>query len=163
VTSREQVERNERIAAAHSRGEPLSAIAKKEKLTVRHVRRVVDDAVRDAGSKLQDVDATALVLKVIRVQERAVDRLDELSTTADNSSAQVGAARAAATAGSALLDTAERAGLLPPPRTLRARVDLQAAGEAIADIATRHGIDMDELFAEWDSNRALVPVNGGSR
>ena len=81
-----------------------------------------------------------IVRRVVETQARALAQLDELSRTADNSSARVGACRGTGTVGAALLDSLRAAGLLLEPRGMRFVWDARQAAHVLLELADEHGL-----------------------
>lgn len=142
----DRVARNARIAQARATGEPWAAIAEREGLSRKHARRCRDEHLRTSAAP-KPLDADALVERVLRGHLVALDRLEALALNADNSSAQVGAARSLSSVGVSLVGLLARLGRIGDPGLLRFAAELRLAVEAIYVLADRHGIPPEEVAA----------------
>lgn len=151
--------RNRQIAEARHAGTSWREIARRFEVSERQARRAAADALQLSVEEhgLTGLDPEAILGRIIRIQLRALDRVAVLMEGADNSSAEVGAARAAGSIGADLRASLIGAGLIPDSgERLRLKRETRAAAFALHRIARRLGATDEEFDAELSREPQLM-------
>lgn len=147
--------RNREIAEARRAGRPWRQIAARFGVSERQAARAAEEALRLSVEErgVAGLDPEVILGRIIRAQLRALDRLCVLMEDADNSNAEVGAARAAGSVGSDLRSSLVGAGLIPEtPQRLRLQREARAA--AVALVRAADGLDVPAERVEEELRRA---------
>lgn len=152
----ERAARNGRIAQARAAGEPWAPIAEREGISIKQARRGMQrhlsaPVVRAAAParRLADVETEALITRIIAAQEQALGAALALMATGENGSVKIGAARTALTAGSMLLSTLQRVGLVGDPGMVRFMLQTQEIARFVNLLIERHGLPDEVVGEAW--------------
>jgi len=136
---------------------PWSAIGEKFGLSERQARRIYEDFCR---WERDQHDPLATVDEAIMLREAARDHLGELAVSGDNSSAQVGAAKAMLDADRERLELMQAAGRLP--RNLarfRAEADFMTIARQMVELMRKRGVPSDVLDEVRELTQRHVPTS----
>jgi hypothetical protein len=142
----ERVERNRRIAEAKATGLTWPEVAERFGVSEKTARRAAAEHARSTSStQPENIDAEALVLRVVRAHVRALDRLDRLPARLDNHSAEIGASRAYASVSVSLLGVLFQLGVIGDASIARFHAEMQRAARAILLVTERNGVPFEEV------------------
>jgi hypothetical protein len=147
--------RNRAIAEARDGGATWPQIAERFRLSERHARRAYAEHLREAG-EVVNLDAGEALREVLNVHVWALGELRALASSADNSSARVGAIRSRVSVSHDLLRLLVAAGVVPPPEhaaRMQLEVEKKRFAAAMIDVLEQRGIEYGDL--EDDLARAL--------
>ena len=113
MTGWERARRDAEIVAERSRGRSWSSISTTAGVSARHCRRVVAE-YRESGVELEQLEPLDVVQTMYRRYEAAISELEEISETAKNESARVGAVKARVEVIRTECDLLQNVGILPP-------------------------------------------------
>lgn len=150
-TDATRAQRNREIVADRIAGLTWAAVAEKHGLSQTQVRQIVKDHEEAAGEDAMTplrlvVEPNAVLIRVVRDHERAMDLLMDLAEHADNDSARVGAAKGAAAVGQQLLGVLKYGGLMPEHGwQWLAREQWEAVASRLVRAANEDGLPADAL------------------
>lgn len=162
-----RTERDNRISAAVRRGEPLEAIAVREGLSPRHVRRIKAtlSATTDRemeGVEWHELDPFAEVAAAVTTHRWAIRELRRIAERTANDAARVGAVKAAPTIAAALIDLLSGVGLFPAqPVDWWSENEWRAGWQSVFETCKAAGIDL-ETFVH-DVEQRLEDTLGARR
>ncbi len=123
LTANERLKRDERIVTAFRAGASAVAIAERERLTDRQVRRIVREAEPAASAvasvselrvpELVTLDPFAEVGRCVAAHREAIDRLRLIASGSRSDAIQLGASKAVAATSASLLELLGKVGILP--------------------------------------------------
>jgi hypothetical protein len=173
LTPDERAARDQRIVEAASGGEPRQAIADRERLTDRQVRRILARRPAEAVVQVPDLDVPDVISvdplrelsRAIATHRDAVDRLRAIAVRSANEAVAVGALKAAAQTARDLLGLLRESGLTPPTAfDWRNETLWSRAWAALEAVAEEHGLDAEAINAAWlrhlDRPRVGVELTG---
>lgn len=159
LSAADRVARNRRITEARAAGMPWAAIAARFGVSERTARRAEREHVASVTAEDLVENPAAVLAEAIRVHRWALDELRDLTTTADNSSAAVGAIRSRVATARDLIDLLGRAGLIPAgPYAWAVQIEMHAVATAVLDVAERHGLATDEIVADLEVVPGMRPA-----
>ncbi len=176
LTADERRQRDERIVGASCAGASAVAIAEREHLTDRQVRRILREAEPAAVTvvslpelqvpKLLELDPFVEVGRCVAAHREAIDQLRTIASGSRADAIRLGAAKAAAATSASLLELLGKVGVVP--RSVfewRGEDDLRAACRVLASMAGEAGIDVEEFCARlgerlrYGERTAIAPTS----
>jgi hypothetical protein len=155
MTGWERVRRDAEIVAERSRGRSWSSISTTAGVSARHCRRVVAE-YRESGVELEHLEPLDVVQTMYRRYEAAISELEEISETAKNESARVGAVKARVEVIRTECDLLQNVGILPPNLGLvRNERDLRSIVAEIVMLFDKYGVPLEaqkellETTTQW--------------
>jgi hypothetical protein len=165
LTADERQRRDARIVAASRAGATAVAIAEREHLTDRQVRRIIrEDGPASAAvasvpelqvPDLLEVDPFGELARCVATHHESINRLRTIAGNSRNDAVVVGAAKASAALSADLMALLSTAGLLPrSPFDWKTELQWSTAWKLLFNALAEVGVDPDAFTAELERRLA---------